>query len=167
MYTVRVRDHTMIAHSLPDPFFGPAANLHGATFVVDAELRTRHLNSVNVVIDIGVAQECLRKVLKTMDFRNLDGEACFAGQLTTTEFLAKYIHDELPGKAGFASQVAKVHGLQDLSSTLLRLLPISKPQSQPCGIRRRGRGNAPWLSASALSGRLWRDSFARFPARNC
>ena len=30
-----------------------------------------------------------------MDFRNLDGEACFAGQLTTTEFLAKYIHDEL------------------------------------------------------------------------
>ena len=25
----------MIAHSLPDPFFGPAQNKHGATFVVD------------------------------------------------------------------------------------------------------------------------------------
>ena len=85
----------MIAHSLPDPFFGPAANLHGATFVVDVEFRTRQLNSVSVVIDIGLAQECLRKVLKTLDFRNLDGEVRFAGRLTTTEFLAKYIHDEL------------------------------------------------------------------------
>jgi glycosyltransferase involved in cell wall biosynthesis len=95
LYIVRVRDHTMIAHSLPDPFFGPAANLHGATFVVDAEFRARRLNALNIVIDIGMAQQCLRKVLKSMDFSNLDGEARFAGQLTTTEFLAKYIHNEL------------------------------------------------------------------------
>lgn len=85
----------MIAHSLPDPFFGSASNLHGATFVVDAEFRARELNSFSVVIDIGMAQECLRQVLKTLDFRNLDCEGRFAGRLTTTEFLAKYIHDEL------------------------------------------------------------------------
>ena len=35
MYSVRVRDSVMIAHSLPDPYFGPAQRLHGATFVVD------------------------------------------------------------------------------------------------------------------------------------
>ena len=95
MYSVSVRDHTMIAHSLPDPSFGPAANLHGATYVVDAEFRTGQLNSVSVVIDIGLAQECLRQVLKTLDFRNLDAEERFHGRITTTEFLAKYVHDEL------------------------------------------------------------------------
>ena len=35
MFSVEVRDRIMIAHSLPDPFFGPAQNMHGATFVVD------------------------------------------------------------------------------------------------------------------------------------
>jgi 6-pyruvoyltetrahydropterin/6-carboxytetrahydropterin synthase len=95
MYAVRVRDHTMIAHSLPDPFFGPAANLHGVTLVVDAEFRSPRLDARNIVIDIGAASASLRNVLKSLDFRNLDGEPRFAGQLTTTEFLAKYIHSEL------------------------------------------------------------------------
>ena len=35
MYAVEVRDHIMIAHSLPGEVFGPAQKLHGATFVVD------------------------------------------------------------------------------------------------------------------------------------
>ena len=29
MYAVEVRDRIMIAHSLPDPFFGPAQQMHG------------------------------------------------------------------------------------------------------------------------------------------
>ena len=36
MYAVQVRDHIMIAHSLPGEVFGPAQNMHGATYVVDA-----------------------------------------------------------------------------------------------------------------------------------
>ena len=35
MFSVEVRDRIMIGHSLPDPFFGPAQAMHGATFVVD------------------------------------------------------------------------------------------------------------------------------------
>ena len=95
MYTVRVRRHMMIAHSLPDPFFGPAARLHGATYVVDIEFHSEHLNAKNVVIDIGAAGKSAEKVLETLDFRNLDEEPHFAGKLTTTEFLAKHIHGEL------------------------------------------------------------------------
>ena len=34
MFAVEVREAIMIAHSLPDPFFGPAQMKHGATFVV-------------------------------------------------------------------------------------------------------------------------------------
>ena len=35
MYAVEVRDHVMIAHSFKGALFGPAQDLHGATFVVD------------------------------------------------------------------------------------------------------------------------------------
>jgi 6-pyruvoyltetrahydropterin/6-carboxytetrahydropterin synthase len=95
LYTVGVRRHMMIAHSLPDPYFGPAAALHGATYVVDVEFRSAHLNAWAVVIDIGAAGEAVDRVLKTLDFRNLDEDPRFAGQLTTTEFLARHIHGEL------------------------------------------------------------------------
>ena len=52
MFSVEVRDRIMIAHSLPDPFFGPAQNLHGATFVVDVaffreELTARTSSSIS------------------------------------------------------------------------------------------------------------------------
>lgn len=98
MYAVGVRRHVMIAHSLPDPFFGPAAALHGATYVVDVEFSSEHLNAKSVVVDIGAANERLDQVLKSLDYRNLDDDPRFAGQLTTTEALAAHIHKELARK---------------------------------------------------------------------
>ena len=59
MYAVEVRDRIMIAHSLPDPFFGPAQNMHGATFVVDVAFFREVLTKQNVVVDIGAALEVL------------------------------------------------------------------------------------------------------------
>ena len=51
MFSVTVRDHLMIAHSLRGEVFGPAQRLHGATYVVDATFQRpeldgdiRHLN---------------------------------------------------------------------------------------------------------------------------
>jgi len=95
LYTVGIRRHMMIAHSLRDPYFGPAAGLHGATYVVDVEFRSEHLNAKSVVVDIGAANERVDQVLKSLDFRNLDDDPRFAGQLTTTEVLATHIHEEL------------------------------------------------------------------------
>ncbi len=95
MYSVIVRDHIMIAHSLPDPFFGPASQMHGATYVVDAEFKAKELNEHNVVIDIGEAQRVLSEVLGALNYKNLDGESQFEGKLTTTEFLANYIHSRI------------------------------------------------------------------------
>ena len=34
MFSVTVRDHMMIAHSLRGEIFGPAQRLHGATYIV-------------------------------------------------------------------------------------------------------------------------------------
>ena len=99
MYSVTVRDSIMIAHSLDDPSFGPARNLHGATFVVDVEFRNDALNEQNVVVDIVAARDVLRRALEPLDYQNLDEVEAFAGQLTTAEFIARHIHDAVAEKA--------------------------------------------------------------------
>src|ERR671922_169994 len=62
MFTVCVRDHIMIAHSFNGELFGPAQRLHGATYVVDVELRRPGLDASGVVVDIGRATEVVRGV---------------------------------------------------------------------------------------------------------
>lgn len=100
MYKVKIRKSVMIAHSLPHPFFGPAQNLHGATYVVDVIFKSANLDAHNVVIDIGKAHDVTAEVLKPLAYQNLDDLEIFKGQLTTTEFVAKYIHDQIKSKVG-------------------------------------------------------------------
>ena len=95
VYTVGVRDHFMIAHSFSGEVFGPAQKLHGATYVVDVELRRSELDDDGVVVDIGLAGEALRSVLASLNYRNLDDVPAFAGRNTTTEFLAHVIFKRL------------------------------------------------------------------------
>jgi 6-pyruvoyl-tetrahydropterin synthase len=91
MFSVEVRDRIMIAHSLPDPFFGPAQNMHGATFVVDVAFFREMLTAQNVVVDIGAALDVLNRTLKPLSYQNLDVLPQFKGVLTTTEFLCHHI----------------------------------------------------------------------------
>lgn len=92
MYFVSVRDYMMIAHSLPSPVFGPAQKLHGATYVVDAEFQRNSLDENGIVVDIGLATNLLKEILSELTYRNLDELPQFSGKITTTEFLAQYIH---------------------------------------------------------------------------
>ena len=55
VFSVTVRDHMMVAHSLSGEVFGPAQRLHGATFVVDATFRRPDLDDDGIVVDIGRA----------------------------------------------------------------------------------------------------------------
>ena len=95
MYSITVSHHLMIAHSLVGTVFGPAQNLHGATYVVEAELRREALDADGIVCDIGRALDLLREVLGALDYRNLDEISEFRGRNTTTEFLAGEIHRRL------------------------------------------------------------------------
>ena len=97
MYSVTVRDHVMIAHSFKGGVFGPAQRLHGATYVVDVELRCPALDADGIVVDIGRATEALRSVLAELNYRNLDEVPAFAGANTTTEFLARVVFDGIAG----------------------------------------------------------------------
>ena len=95
MFSVTVRDHMMIAHSLQGDVFGPAQALHGATYVVDVTFRRQMLDADGIVVDIGRAAEALRAVMGELSYRNLDDEPDFAGMNTTTEALAQVIGDRL------------------------------------------------------------------------
>ncbi len=111
MFSVTVRDHMMIAHSLRGEVFGPAQRLHGATYVVDATFRRASLDADGIVVDIGRAAEALRAVVGELGYRNLDDEPELAGLNTTTEALAKLVADRLAERMGGA-------GLDGITVTL-------------------------------------------------
>jgi len=100
VFSVTVRDHMMIAHSLRGEVFGPAQRLHGATYVVDATFRRAALDADGIVVDIGHAAEVLREVVGELSYRNLDEETALAGMNTTTEELARVVADRLADAFG-------------------------------------------------------------------
>lgn len=106
MFAVEVRDHIMIAHSLPSPTFGPAQGMHGATFTVDAAFFTETLDDEGLVVDMGLATEALSKALLPLKYKNLDEVPEFKGKFTTTEFLCQHIFATL-------ADVARNGGLGD------------------------------------------------------
>jgi 6-pyruvoyl-tetrahydropterin synthase len=95
VFSVTVRDHMMIAHSLRGEVFGPAQRLHGATYVIDATFRRADLDADGIVVDIGRAAEELRAVVAELNYTNLDDDRAFAGTNTSTEALARVIADRL------------------------------------------------------------------------
>ena len=118
MYAIEVREAIMIAHSLPDPFFGPAQNKHGATFVVDVAFMRPELSSQNVVVDIGRAGQALKAVLAPLAYQDLDTIAEFDGQLTTTEFLCRHIFEGMRDAISRGDLGAGSEGLERLRVTL-------------------------------------------------
>ncbi len=93
MFAVEVSDHIMIAHSFRGAVFGPAQQLHGATFVVAVTFMAERLDANGIVVDIGRATDVLKATLGAINYRNLDDVPDFQGVNTTTEFLTKYVFD--------------------------------------------------------------------------
>lgn len=125
MYSIIVSHHFMVAHSLIGAVFGPAQHLHGATYVVEAELRREALDADGIVCDIGRALDVLKAVLGELDYRNLDDVAEFRGRNTTTEFLAAEIHRRLTRRiregALVPTDAAAIHSLR----VVLRENPVA------------------------------------------
>ncbi len=107
-FRLTVDDHIMIAHSLQDPFFGPAQNLHGATLSIQASFFREGLNEYGVVLDIGAATELLAATLEPLRYKNLDEVPELAGKFTTTEVIIDHIAQKL------AAGLPADHGLTAL-----------------------------------------------------
>jgi 6-pyruvoyl-tetrahydropterin synthase len=118
VFSVTVRDHMMIAHSLSGEVFGPAQRLHGATYVVDAAFRRVDLDADNIVVDIGLAAETLHGVLAELTYRNLDEDPALAAVNTTTEALARVVADRLADRVRAGGLGESGRGLDGLTVTL-------------------------------------------------
>ena len=118
MFSVTVRDHMMIAHSLRGDVFGPAQRLHGATYVVDATFRRATLDADGIVVDIGRATDALHAVVGELGYRNLDDEPDLAGVNTTTETLARVVADRLAERVQRGALGDGARGLEALVVTL-------------------------------------------------
>jgi 6-pyruvoyltetrahydropterin/6-carboxytetrahydropterin synthase len=111
LFSLTVRRHFMIAHSLPREAFGPAQGLHGATFVAEVTFRRRALNNDAIVLDIGAAGGLIEEVLAGLNYKNLDEHPDFAGKLTTTEALAQYIAEAVAAKVRDGEDGRELAGL--------------------------------------------------------
>ena len=118
MFTVEVRDHIMIAHSFKGAVFGPAQQMHGATFVVDAAFIAESLDDNGIVIDIGRAHDALKAVLAPLNYRNLDEVPEFEGSNTTTEFLARVLFDMMASAIGRGELGPNARGVAAIRVTL-------------------------------------------------
>jgi 6-pyruvoyl-tetrahydropterin synthase len=118
MYSVNVRDHFMVAHSFQGQVFGPAQRMHGATYVVDLELRRPELDGDGIVVDIGLATHVLKTVLGELNYRNLDEETAFEGRNTSTEFLARVIFDRVAARIAAGELGPSAQGVSFLKVTL-------------------------------------------------
>lgn len=118
MYSVTVRGHMMIAHSLTGDVFGPAQRLHGATYIVDVEFRRPDLDADGIVIDIGRATGTVHGVLAELSYRNLDDEPAFAGRNTTTEVLARAVFDQVVSAIARGDLGAGARAIESVRVTL-------------------------------------------------
>jgi len=98
MYELQIRDHVMIAHSIPGEAFGPAQQLHGATYVVDVIFFRPDLGDLDIVVDIGAAADALKALLADLNFRNLDEHPDFQATRSTTERVARWVFDRMAAR---------------------------------------------------------------------
>jgi 6-pyruvoyltetrahydropterin/6-carboxytetrahydropterin synthase len=125
MYSLAVSDHVMIAHSFVGEIFGPAQQLHGATYAVEMEVRRAQLDGNGLVCDIGRALATLKAVLAEINYRNLDELAEFRGRNTTTEFLAGEIFRRLKARIGEGALGPDTAGALAALRVTLRESPVA------------------------------------------
>ena len=118
MYAVEIRDHVMIAHSLSGAVFGPAQQLHGATYVIDVTFMRPELDPNDIVVDIGRASEMVKDILAKLNFANLDDHPSFKGKRSTTEAIARWVFDQVTRELREGKFGAHSEGISRVKVTL-------------------------------------------------
>lgn len=125
MYSLAVSDHFMIAHSFTGEIFGPAQQMHGATYSVEVEFRRTELDANGLVCDIGLALSTLRDVLGVFNYRNLDAVPELSGKNTTTEFMAGEIFRRMKEKVAAGAVGPGTAGALASMRVVLRESPVA------------------------------------------
>lgn len=125
MFSLAVSDHIMIAHSFRGEIFGPAQQVHGATYGVEVEFRREQLDEHGLVCDIGRAITVLREVLAAFNYRNLDEMPELAGRNTTTEFMAGEIFARMKSRIALGDLGPGTAGELHSMRVVLRESPVA------------------------------------------
>lgn len=96
MYEVSVRDEFSAAHLLRD-YQGGCEQLHGHNWKVSVTVRTKELNNIGMAVDFRRLKEQLSKVLQDLDHKYLNELPYFRELNPTSENIARYIYERLPG----------------------------------------------------------------------
>ena len=118
MFSVTVRDHMMIAHSLRGEVFGPAQRLHGATYVVDATFRrATSTPTASWSTSAGRPRSCTPWWPSSPTATSTTSRR-FAGMNTTTEALARLVADRLAERVHAGALGDAARELDGLAVTL-------------------------------------------------
>jgi 6-pyruvoyl-tetrahydropterin synthase len=118
VFAVEVSDQIMIAHSFRGEIFGPAQQVHGATFVIRVAFFAEELDQHGIVVDIARAHEVLKEAIGPLNYRNLDDVPQFRGTNTTTEFMTKHLFDHLAAAARSGQLGRAAHELKSIRVTV-------------------------------------------------
>jgi 6-pyruvoyl tetrahydropterin synthase len=124
VFSVTIRDHMMVAHSLQWAVFAPAKRLRGATDIMDATFRSEAHGADSIVVDIGPATQELDTIVDALSYRNLDDQPDFASlnstttTTTTTEKLTRVIADRHAARANAGAFCEAPRGLVGIAVRL-------------------------------------------------
>lgn len=94
MYEVGIVSQFEAAHRLNGDF-GPAARLHGHTYRVEVTVAGDEIDERGVLLDIGVLQSALNRVVDRLNYQNLDELPEFESRNTTAERVSRHIFESL------------------------------------------------------------------------
>lgn len=94
MYTVKVQAHFQASHQLTLPD-GSKEDLHSHDWAVLAEVGSKKLNSMAIVMDFRQLKKILSDIVSQLEDKSLDTLDYFRQNIASAELIARYIYEHL------------------------------------------------------------------------
>jgi 6-pyruvoyltetrahydropterin/6-carboxytetrahydropterin synthase len=94
MFTLYVKDTFSAAHRIED-YNGQCEALHGHNFLVEVLFAGERLGKGGMLVDFKILKNYLKKILESLDHRYINEIPFFMERSGSSEYLSKYIFDEL------------------------------------------------------------------------
>ena len=105
MFEVRIETNFSSAHHLLN-YKGNCENMHGHNWKVEVTLRGRELDKSNILVDFKILKKKVNEIIDYLDHKDLNELEAFKGESPSSEFIAKYIFEEVKKEFSFVSKVS-------------------------------------------------------------
>jgi 6-pyruvoyltetrahydropterin/6-carboxytetrahydropterin synthase len=94
MFVLTVEGHFSAAHQVKG-YTGDCAGMHGHTYKVRVSVAIKELDGIGMAMDFRRIKSMLDNILEKLDHKALNELPYFKEHNATTEYLAKYIYEEM------------------------------------------------------------------------